>query len=149
MGAPTSSGPSPEASPFASATARPRGIQSDLTSSASMASAGPHVSSGEKMPNIDACDYGPTLRFDTQAEEHIFSSREFFPNGVDSSVQLNLGTIVKGAAGRTAGVGRAQITLATGQKIEFAKAHLFEYGTSNVVATSLLPSHVTVLHIAP
>lgn len=111
-----------------------------MTSSASMASSGPHEPSGEM---VDIWD-GPTLRFDTQAEAHVLCSREFFVDGVDTSVQLNLGTIVKGSTDRTSGVGTATITLATGQTITLRNAHLYERGTSNVVATSRLPAHVTV-----
>ena len=94
----------------------------------------------------DATDTRPIVRFDTQAEDHVFSDIRFFPDGIDETCKLGLDTIVPvgGKTPTTGGRGTAKMLVADGTLITFANAHFYPEGKYNVVATRLFEDRAVI-----
>jgi hypothetical protein len=90
------------------------------------------------------------LKFDTQAQDHIFANEHLFPDGVDRDVCLRLSTITPdgpGAAPSTAGQGTASMFTTEGIHLSISGAHLYPDATANVVATRRI-EHVATIDFA-
>lgn len=80
------------------------------------------------------------LKFDTQAQDTIVSDARFFPDGVDTSITLEITTIVASACNpKTQGMGTA-IFVKDGVEYSIKNAHLFEGAKANCIATRHLES---------